>query len=409
MLQIQRINILKKSSFLIISLIGLVFIIGCNSGKKSKGVFVNPPVKGLQYSTHTYSGATNDRGEFYYTSGEKITFKIDGFDIGTVDAASEIPVNFLDPFSLVNQLLQSIDTDLKEDLIDITGVKLPEKVKKELREQFELVPKTFDTHTYGLYPYRLTQAQLDEIKNNSQVILIHDTPVNVVLATSNLIASTPFKENVKRQSYFSYYSNAPIDGDKEFHSYSFLEDSTATFFYFAERQNRKNIPTYGSKGNFTWSIVENGMHFSGFSSDYVTLLPVKQGNQYVMIPSSKLPWPTINIYKSSPLTISDFNKKTIKLYSELPVSNTCYISEIAVRGISGSLKKHCPSQIFDIPITISSSENLDNTVYLAGVDEDSNEFSIRLNIIKGDINTGTYILISDLEKEKPRIQILHPI
>ena len=44
-----------------------------SKGESLTGVFAGP-VAGLKYQTPTLSGFTNKRGEFYYRSGEAVTF-----------------------------------------------------------------------------------------------------------------------------------------------------------------------------------------------------------------------------------------------------------------------------------------------------------------------------------------------
>ena len=122
-----------KRTLLAISL-GLVFIMGSDGGIPLTGVFIDAPVKGLQYSTLTQSGVTNDQGEFKYIAGEEVIFKIDGLEIGTVRGASEVPVTMLPQYIDVARLLQSLDIDVLEELIDISGIKISDNLKNQLKD-----------------------------------------------------------------------------------------------------------------------------------------------------------------------------------------------------------------------------------------------------------------------------------
>ena len=76
---------IKMKSLILIGAVVLIGMTGCGKSDSSTvsdandkriGVFVDAPVKGLEYFTNTYSGTTNFKGEFIYKDGEMITFKI---------------------------------------------------------------------------------------------------------------------------------------------------------------------------------------------------------------------------------------------------------------------------------------------------------------------------------------------
>lgn len=48
------------------------------------------PIAGLKYETPTYSGLTNERGEFHYEEGERVAFLVGGNSIGNVTAAPRV-------------------------------------------------------------------------------------------------------------------------------------------------------------------------------------------------------------------------------------------------------------------------------------------------------------------------------
>ena len=89
---------MKKSRVLMYRLIWsvsvtlfLAMVAGCgglDSGVKSpasalKGVFIDGPVGGINYSTPTFKGVTNAEGVFEYRAGETVTFSIGGLTLGS--------------------------------------------------------------------------------------------------------------------------------------------------------------------------------------------------------------------------------------------------------------------------------------------------------------------------------------
>lgn len=62
----------------------------------STGIFIDSPVSGLGYQAKSFSGKTNDRGEFNYLSGEVVRFFIGNISIG-----SQIGAPIISPLSLV--------------------------------------------------------------------------------------------------------------------------------------------------------------------------------------------------------------------------------------------------------------------------------------------------------------------
>ena len=110
-------------------LAGLAFTLlaGCFSGSGSssdsnhdlKGVFVDSPVAGLTYVVDGESRRTNGEGEFSYRSGERLTFRVGGLELGSAEGAEVItPVDLVEDGSLqdpavvnIARLLQTLDSD----------------------------------------------------------------------------------------------------------------------------------------------------------------------------------------------------------------------------------------------------------------------------------------------------------
>jgi len=88
----KKSNVLMYRFFLAGSVIFLVgLMIGCSSLSPSvsirpvtlKGVFIDGPVGGINYTTPTVKGVTKADGEFEYQAGETVTFSIGGLMLGS--------------------------------------------------------------------------------------------------------------------------------------------------------------------------------------------------------------------------------------------------------------------------------------------------------------------------------------
>lgn len=92
---------------------------GNDDQQELTGVFIDSAVSGLDYSTESLSGTTNDAGEFQYNAGESITFSIGQLELPSVVGAESITP--LDLFSTdsptdrrvvnLSSLLQSLDVN----------------------------------------------------------------------------------------------------------------------------------------------------------------------------------------------------------------------------------------------------------------------------------------------------------
>ncbi len=56
----------------------------------STGVFVDGVVEGLHYETPTFSGTTNNAGEYDFLPGETVTFSIGGIVLGSTTAGQGV-------------------------------------------------------------------------------------------------------------------------------------------------------------------------------------------------------------------------------------------------------------------------------------------------------------------------------
>jgi hypothetical protein len=83
------------------------------------GMFVDSAVEGLNYSTPSGTGVTNENGEFTYQLNEKVTFSLGGITFPEVDAKSVLtPLDLFDTTDINHEavvntlrLLQTLDAD----------------------------------------------------------------------------------------------------------------------------------------------------------------------------------------------------------------------------------------------------------------------------------------------------------
>lgn len=136
--------------------------IGCDSGNGgtptsviSSGVFVDSPVKGLEYKTATREGLTETDGSFRYADGETVAFYIGNIFLGETAAKGVItPIDLIagavdetEPtVTNICRLLQSLDQDGNPD----NGITISAETRRELKDRpidLELSVSDFENDT----------------------------------------------------------------------------------------------------------------------------------------------------------------------------------------------------------------------------------------------------------------------
>jgi len=111
-----------KWSIFIVMLLACVVLFGCSSNDDNTrtGTFVDAAVQGLNYSSQSYTGLTDEKGSFSYLPNETITFTLGGIPLGSATGSS-----MLTPLSITSgataatdqrvtnicRLLQTLDAD----------------------------------------------------------------------------------------------------------------------------------------------------------------------------------------------------------------------------------------------------------------------------------------------------------
>ncbi len=108
---------------------------GTTAPTTNTGIFIDSPVQGIQYSTPTLSGTTDNQGIFQYKDGEIVTFKIGNLVLGNATGESVItPLTLVGESDLDNigtkatniaRLLQSLD----ENSSNVASIKIPYSLK----------------------------------------------------------------------------------------------------------------------------------------------------------------------------------------------------------------------------------------------------------------------------------------
>ncbi|MDO6694671.1 hypothetical protein Q4574_15345 [Aliiglaciecola sp. 3_MG-2023] len=104
-----------------------------DSGELIEGVFLDSAVEGLQYTTGTTSGITDDEGTFLYSEGDTVTFSIGNIQLGTVTGDAIVsPYSFATTNSTdiainIARFLQTLDLDGDPS----NGIEISENVRLE--------------------------------------------------------------------------------------------------------------------------------------------------------------------------------------------------------------------------------------------------------------------------------------
>lgn len=101
----------------------------------SQGRFWDTNTEGLQYSTATQSGLTNQNGAFNYKEGETVTFRIGDIELGSLDARSIVtPIDLVgvsdpanDEVVNISRFLQTLDDD--DDTSVSSGITITQAVR----------------------------------------------------------------------------------------------------------------------------------------------------------------------------------------------------------------------------------------------------------------------------------------
>lgn len=366
------------------------FMVGCSNSdsdsNKKVGIFIDAPVKGLEYlSTPSgLTGVTNEKGEYGYEEGDRVTFLVQGINLGETDASPEVPVTNLENFVLVARILQTLDADSNPDLIDISKIKLPEAIKANLSKVLtgdETVSLESVLSDENLLEIESFSSSGDDELELVDSVVTETQAIEHITVTSKIVVDFTSADLSGKAFYV-------IDKeDQQLSTLYFFEGGTG--HVFDQSSSGSGSP---SSDSFSWSINEDGRLVIVSSRDTVKVtLHSIDGDRYnTTTVESDQPDSTflVTLNRVKPLSTADLSNKILKrLNSSQCSARTIEFSE---DGSTGTVKSICgdASEYHESTITSSDVVGLDNVIAWSGEDGDG-IWTAHLSLISGDFEVGS--------------------
>jgi len=393
-------NFIRKT-ILASSIAAIVGLYGCSSPDNtndadeqvetfSTGTFIDAPVKGLEYSSASANGTTNEKGEFQYKEGENVTFKVSGVDIGTVPGASVIPVLALPKGRVAARLLQSIDTDALEELIDISKVDISEAEKAALRlviassdltERSNLLDTFFSENLFNIQ--EATKAKNSDLKELTFNSVSDDDALEHIKGSLASIAKDWTAADLNKQAYVSM--------DDHGAAYLFKDDATGT--EYTKHVHGDHAMVHANE--FTWSIAKGKLNITSNADNSVTEVSLlgSQNNQYtVSTIDDEGELEADSVYKAKSLDLAALDGKILSL--DTSNDSDCSARTIKFMGETASLKEDCLSHghVHSETVQLMADTDLDNVIHIMGTDDDG-AYMKKVSLLKGDLSEGVFGLL----------------
>ena len=178
------------------------------------GQFIDSKVQGIEYSTPTQNGVTDENGSFKYKDGETVAFKVGGINLGSAKAKDIItPLDVLGVTSAqstnaVNMLilLQSLDSDKNtSNGIEISSSTLESSKTMSIDfTQNSPIDISSTLTQFGLSNSDI-KSEIDAKKHFTQTILSTYESSNDILITSYLNGKTFYTKNFVDDNGDYYY------------------------------------------------------------------------------------------------------------------------------------------------------------------------------------------------------------
>jgi len=379
-----------KKSILSSSIAALLSLYGCSSSDNGtsetfeKGIFIDAPVAGLEFSSASGpSGTTDENGEFQYKAGEDVLFKVAGVEVGTVAGAAVVPVLALPKGLEVARLLQSIDTDTLEDLIDISKIEISDAEKAALKGVIEgtgTLDDFFATHLFNIQ--EATKAKNPTLSLNLNAVSEDDANEHIKnslakIAQDLTVADLDNKVFVSKSHYGEMFT--------------FKNDGTGTQYEKHVHGDHSMVHT----DTFTWSISAGKLTLASDtdnSTNEVSLLS-SEDNKYIfstIADDGELE--TRSSYQAKPFSLSDLDGKTLSL--DTSNDSDCSARTVKFTGSTASLKESCGTMghVHSETVNLVMDANLDDLIHISGTD-DNGSYMIKLVLVKGDVNAGTFGMV----------------
>ena len=382
-----------------------LLIVGCSNSDSDPeaptkiGVFIDAPVKGLGYSNTPSGimGVTNEKGEYSFKEGDKVTFFIKGISIGQVDATPETPVTNLAKSTIVARILQSLDTESNNpDLIDISKISIPAEIQQDLSNIIASSEnaRALDTQlTSALSPENL------KIIEDASIVDSGDEEIDLV---DTLVTESAALDHINAAGILVDFTAADLvgqaffleDDEGEFSTIYFLDGVAYKFDHPASEQGQ------ATKDEVSWVIDGGKLIMTATIGDTtevdtVTLRSI-DGNRYLTSvvesddPNSIF---AVTFNKVQLLTPASLGSKILKRLD----SSSCNerTIEFSDDGTTGTVKSLCgdDSEYRESTISVSSVPELENVIAFSGEDGDG-PFTAHLSLIDGTFEVGSQLRFS---------------
>jgi len=377
-----------KKTILSSSIAALLSLYGCSSSDNEtfeKGVFIDAPVAGLEFSSASGpSGTTDENGEFEYKAGEDVTFKVAGVDVGTVPGSAVIPVLNLPNGLVVARLLQSIDTDALEDLIDINKIEISDAEKAALKDVIEgtgTLDDFFATHLFNIQ--EATKAKTPSLSLDLNAVSEEEANEHIKSSLAK-IAQDLTTTDLDNKVFISK------SGDGEM--FTFKSDGTGTQYEKHVHGDHVMVHT----DTFSWSISAGKLTTvsdTDNSTDEVSLLSSEDNKYIFSTTDDEGELETRSSYQAKSLKLADLDGKILSL--DTSDDSDCSASTVKFMGNTASLKESCGSMghIHSETVTLMEDANLAHLIHITGTNEEDGAYMLKLILVKGDVNAGSFGIV----------------
>jgi len=228
---------MKKITLSVSAIIGIFVLTVCGNNSTNDditGKFIDAPVSGLNYECNSsnISGTTNSAGEYACKNGDKITFFVGKYKLGTTDAISGIitPYSFDDEVAInIAQLLQTLDSNKSDSIITI-----PSGYDKLNGFTTSITSMDFDTEVETKIGKSLIEQNDAEQKMNQDII--------------KSATKVDLKSKLSGRTFYIYEYDYDYEDGKEYGClYTSTFDSEATSVEFKSKCEGEEEDTMSTK------------------------------------------------------------------------------------------------------------------------------------------------------------------
>lgn len=333
------------------------------------------------YSSPSYSGVTNEKGEYDYKEGEIVTFTLGGITLGSVNAKTEVNVTKLKNGVAIARLLQSLDTDDNEALIDVSDIKIPAEIEALLIKVI--------VESEGVLDDVFTQSAMDSIETESEVTLVQEDPVTVAEAITHIsvnVTASITQDDINNQAF--------INSDGSFANVFF--DTGESLEY--DVTDEQNVRTKEA----SWKLENGKLLIDYFDSNNTIIESITvtksavEGNKYTFIVEEPKESFVSTNYRSLPLSITDLDGKILSWLDD----DKCTQRTINFTDNTAVLKEICNGQFFQQNLSLTTHPTINNVLLVSGTDSDhGGVFEVKMALYNGKVSDGKYVFVDDDEIE----------